>query len=236
MNKTLRYAALLACLALASSARARAGMIVNGGFETGDFTGWTTVPAGSGSDFGVDDSLPHNGGHEAFFAGISIGSYDEFSQSVPTVAGTNYAITFWVSSIGSGPADLQVDWDGNRILDILNPDAFDYTRYAFTEIASSSSTPLSFQGYDFFNGILIDDVDVVAVSGVPEPSSIVLIGLAGIAVAGHRWCRIRLLKRWIRPTASVATSCNNSANSVLKRKRFIAAPRASATPTEARST
>lgn len=49
---------------------AAANIVLNGGFETGDFTGWTLTNT-EGGNTGVDDSVPHTGTYEASLANTS---------------------------------------------------------------------------------------------------------------------------------------------------------------------
>jgi hypothetical protein len=60
---TLILAAAVALL-LGGVGQARADLITNGGFETGDFTGWTTTKSGEGS-LRVVTGAAHNGNYGA---------------------------------------------------------------------------------------------------------------------------------------------------------------------------
>ncbi|MGP8243845.1 MAG: hypothetical protein ACLQVN_04910 [Bryobacteraceae bacterium] len=58
---------LLACGA------AHAGLIVNGGFETGDFTGWTVTGANVlNTNYGISTINPEDGVYCAWFSGSSV--------------------------------------------------------------------------------------------------------------------------------------------------------------------
>ena len=53
-----------------------------------------------------------------------------------------------------------------------------YTEHSFDFTAASTSTLLSFSGFDGYGNMWLDDVSVTAVPiGQPEPSSIVLLGI-----------------------------------------------------------
>jgi hypothetical protein len=91
-------------------------LIVNGGFETGDFTGWTTTPAASGSFFGVvNNGVPflHSGNYAAMFHGETEDSFDSISQTLATVPGLTYTVDFWLSNpqlpiVDSFPSEFMV--------------------------------------------------------------------------------------------------------------------------------
>ena len=76
-------AAIAASAALALPAYAD---VTNGGFETGDFTGW--VQTGDASFTGIDTFAARSGTYGAFFGPTSVGG---ISQSFATVASTSSA-------------------------------------------------------------------------------------------------------------------------------------------------
>jgi hypothetical protein len=76
--------ALVSLLGLGITQSARADLITNGGFETGDFTGWTT----SGTPT-VQSTFPHSGSFDALFSVPG-----SISQSLATTAGQSYTIDF----------------------------------------------------------------------------------------------------------------------------------------------
>ncbi len=173
---TIAFTALL-------SSPSRANYVVNGGFETGNFSGWTTVPASSGSDFGVSTTDPRSGSYAAYFGGTSAGNYDGIYQNLATGAGT-FDLDFWLANNGGGSNDFQVYWGGSLVLNISNASSFGYTEYTFDLSTTSSSTQLLFQGYQVPSFFRLDDVSVTYLASVPEPSSLVLLGLGGLLAAG----------------------------------------------------
>ena len=183
MKQTLSW--LVVALFLGGVGPIRADLIVNGGFETGDFTGWTTIPGASGSAFGVNATspgrgYPHSGTYEAYFGAFSTDE-DRIYQDLATVAGQSYTIDFWLRNNMGGQNRFDVTWGGGSILSEVNAPgspSTPYTEYTFTEVASGSTTRLEFAGYNnpsfaFFN---LDDVSV-NVAAVPEPSNFILAGL-----------------------------------------------------------
>jgi hypothetical protein len=161
-----------------------ASLVTNGGFETGDFTGWTIAAASCGSDFGITTNPvdAESGIYAAFFNGSCPGSYDSFEQSVPTIAGQNYAVSFYIETQGSAARDLIVDWNGNPILNLSGAGTGAYVRYNFIEPATSSSATLEFQGYN--TSATPDFVDTVAVSEIDEPGapSMLALGLGMLCI------------------------------------------------------
>jgi hypothetical protein len=157
-------------LALVGAPALAANLVVNGGFETGDFTGWTITPAGSGSLFFVD-SAPHTGTYGAAF-GATEGIADEISQSIPTAAGNRFTLTFWVFNSGEGSDSLEVRWGGAFVFyenPVLIPSGA-WTQLTFSLAASANVTELSFSAFDDPSYIYLDDISVETDNLVVNPS------------------------------------------------------------------
>src|SRR5208337_3710695 len=96
------------------------GLVLNGGFETGDFTGWKTN--GDFSFTQVDNGsiiAPHSGNHEAVLGTTSSLGY--LSQTLATTAGAPYSLSLWLNSpLDKIPNQFLVSWNGSTIFDDMN--------------------------------------------------------------------------------------------------------------------
>jgi len=187
--RVLRISLAAVCLSLAAAAPARANLILNSGFESGDFTSWTTTSSPSGSFFFVAGHA-HSGSSAAWFGGLGR-TDDRVSETFDTVAGQEYVLDFW---LGHGLTDRQndfnVSWGTTTLLHLVNAPKFGYRHYSFTETAVGSSTTLTFGGRDMLDYFFLDDISVTAAPiPTPEPASVALVG-AGIVLLARR-CRSR---------------------------------------------
>jgi hypothetical protein len=174
-----------------------ANLVVNPGFETGDFTGWTPIPNADPtlSFFGVQGGGVGNGSaFAAYFAGATPG-FDGISQTFVTTPGQTYTLSYFLNIDGSSPIsnEFQVYFNGVQVQDLINQDtAGSYVQYTFASLnATGASATLLFQANNLPSFSYLDDVSLTlnAAPGVPEPASLVLT-FAGILSLGA-WRKFR---------------------------------------------
>lgn len=136
------------------------GLVLNGGFETGDFTGW--FPFGAASQPLVDDGsqtgiAPYSGTYEAALG--TSGTPGHLAQTLSTVPGASYLLSLWLANPQADPGEFIVSWNGNPLLDTTNVD-LNWTRLQFVVPATGTSTVLQFGFQDDYNNLALDAVDV----------------------------------------------------------------------------
>ena len=194
--KSLLAAAAVAALAAGSTA-AKADMIVNGGFETGDTTGWTindpttntgAIESGSSDSAGIITA--HSG---KWLLGLGNSSsqypYGTVSQTIADHAGDALTLSYWFFTQGGTPNYFDATWNGATLAGsvIQNADAMGWTQFIYAVTATGSDTLLFHeQNVPNFSGL--DDVSLNAPPqrGVPEPTALSLLGLALTALGLKR--------------------------------------------------
>ena len=181
---------------------APSSLVQNGGFETGDFTGWTLVGdtviyRGRNATIydAVEDasSFPfvvHSGNYGAFLGDDRLAT---LSQSLATVSGQFYLLSLWLDNPESGsPQVFLVNWNtngaaANTLYGVTNPPAFAWTNLNFIVSAAGPATVLEFGAENGPDGFGLDDVSLTP---IPPPafqsaaSANGSITLAWSAVAG----------------------------------------------------
>lgn len=170
--------AILAATGVAFTTPAAAVTVVNPGFETGDFTGWTVV-ANQGT-------AVISGGANVFAGDFAARlrsnptTTKSIGQLVTTVAGTHYQLAYWLRNTGnvtdtfsaiSGP--VTTVWTDRA--------PFGYTLFTQDFIAAGASTVIGFTyNHDNPGGFFLDEVSVTV---VPEPATWALL-IAGFTMVG----------------------------------------------------
>ena len=117
------------------------------------------------------------------------------SQLLPTIAGSEYDLSFWIRSF-KGKGHYAVYWDGVLVDDILLAPNGAMSQARFSGLyASANATLLEVHGRNDLHAISFDDFQVVTArladgplaepgpaAGVPEPATFALV-MAGLALA-----------------------------------------------------
>ncbi|MGT2434971.1 beta strand repeat-containing protein [Bradyrhizobium betae] len=138
---------------------AGAPAIINGGFETGDLTGWTA----SGSVHVVEYEIGSTYGHYSVHLAASGGT---LSQTLATTSGLHYFVSFDLIGDPEGNnAPFTVTWGGTTLVNVVDLQPGLY-HYAFDVVGDSSSTTLQFTYGDDAAGMILDSVNVNPATGL----------------------------------------------------------------------
>jgi hypothetical protein len=138
-------------------------LLQNGGFESGNFTGWIHSGNSAYTSIMAAGTYVHTGTY-----GVRIGpsgSPDSLAQTLATVAGQTYFISFWLDNPKAGtPNFVTASWNGNIYFSQTNVPALGWTNIHFLATASSAGADVlkfNFQNDPAYFGF--DDVSVVPV-------------------------------------------------------------------------
>jgi hypothetical protein len=148
-------------------------ILQNGGFETGDFTGWTlTGDTAIGQTFynvvATDAEFP-GVVHSGYFGAMlgENGYAATLSQALTTVPGQQYLLSFWLNnSQGGNLQSFSASWDGTNLINFTNPPAFTWSNFQFVVTADDTNALLEFDAENDPHYFGFDDVSVVPVPPV----------------------------------------------------------------------
>jgi hypothetical protein len=206
-------------------------IVQNGGFETGDFSDWTLVGNG-GNPFSlqngvVDANYEGNGNNTsvefvhsgAFGAALGDTKIATLSQTLPTVPGRKYLLSFWLDNPVSGAGEqFLVNWNTNhtvtnQIYFVTNPPVWSWRKLSFVVTATDTKTTLQFGAENDQVGFGLDDVSVVAVFSpalTSQPTNLSVLGGGTATFSATAGGTAPLVYQWMDNGTNLADSAGIS--------------------------
>ena len=150
-------------------------LIQNGGFETGDFTGWTlagNTVIGNNIYNAVESSasypgVVHSGGYGALLGATNLAL---LSQTLSTVPGQNYLLSFWLANPAGGTGQaFDVNWISgatNQLYQVSSPPTMAWTNLNFIVNATGTTATIQFGVQNVSGYFGLDDVNVTPLPAV----------------------------------------------------------------------
>jgi len=132
-------------------------VVLNGGFETGDFSDWILSGNMDGSLVASDSGYVHSGSFTAELG--PAGSLGYLIQNVLTIPGQTYLLSFWLRNpTGDTPNQFQAQWNGTTIFSQSNLADSAWTNPRVLVTATGAVTPLQFGFENDQDYFALDDV------------------------------------------------------------------------------
>jgi hypothetical protein len=197
MKRLFLSGLLLASLCLSLTGTATAGF-VNGSFETGDLTGWTSDSPFGLNPFGTAYGSGMDGIYWHWLGGFDTPGITTSQTLTGLTIGTTYAVDFIMASefVSSTSLNVSVDggpktvftappYNGTPYWDNWVPQEFQFTASATTATVTFDAVGLNQNDYDVgLDNVTLSEVQTAA----PEPGTWMLLGLgiSGLAFLRRR--------------------------------------------------
>jgi uncharacterized protein YhjY with autotransporter beta-barrel domain len=162
-------------------------LVVNGGFETGNESGFTETGGYTGVE---SEGGAHTGTY--YLSSGPVGGLGYTNQTLNTVAGQQYHFSLFLASDGDTTNQLQINFNGVTLYSQVNLPRQDYMGYSYVVTATGASTLLSIGLRDDPGYLSLDDISVIPVFGslsglTPNQSAIGgnLDGFSGVGGLGN---------------------------------------------------
>ena len=150
-------------------------IVLNGGFETGDFTDWTltgdTITVHVVSNIVTNDTTYAGVVHSGYYGALlgQSGYAATLSQTIATQPGQTYLVSFWLDNlVTSGAQTFNVFWNGTNLINLASPPVFTWSNFQAAAVAIDTNTLLTFAVENDGNYFGLDDVTVS-----PIPAAVV---------------------------------------------------------------
>jgi hypothetical protein len=138
-------------------------IVQNGGFETGDFTGWTQSGDSNDTQISTNASYVHSGNYSAVLGPPSTPGY--LGQNLATYPGQTYLFSFWLRNpTGGTPNQFQALWNNTLLVAQTNLTGTAWNHFQLLVAATGTVTPLQFGIIDSPDYLALDDVSVTPVA------------------------------------------------------------------------
>lgn len=181
--------AVLCVFTLHTPALGGNNLVTNGNFETGNFLGWSVppnifLPDPNAQGFWVAGGGGSEGEH---FAALSSTNLRFITQILPTTAGQDYVLTFWMRRPDNFPGTFQVRFEGQVVLSTGAPlpDGLNWFQFTVPLHANINGSFIEFGQHAFPAYYGLDDIRVVP---IPSPSAAPLLLLGSVVGLRRRRC------------------------------------------------
>ncbi len=159
-------------------------LVVNGDFETGDFTGWT-IDAQS-AYMSVTTLYAHSPTHSEQTGALTADG-DAMHQIITDTSGQSYTLSFWAFQTGggAGSSDVHFEWNGtdtfNGQVNTGSSNAA-FTQYT-ANVVGTGSDRLDVLAW---NSPAFNYIDDISLTAAPEPASMAALGIGLLAFLRRR--------------------------------------------------